>query len=277
MASALRAEATYNQPRPAKASEHVAPLRDDRDMMTYWQLRGEADVWPGIVGRSLLIDSQWQAGNYLADMAAKGNWPKVMQELNPDNHLLDVKQWRPGDRSCSTVLHQAATGGASSDVLSWLIGRGALRSQEDADGRTAYDMAALNGASPELLELLTPPPSPLEPERIETLNAHLAVTIDELIQPLFGSQDLRRLFRYPPVGVLHEVPGQELWLQVPNLMGGVRVILRRGYLELLFGYRRFGESGEVHVTTAAYLITHRGVLRVYDGYLTSAPPVSDPE
>jgi len=104
-------------------------------MTTYWQLRGQAVVWPGVTKVSLMTAAQVQARRYLADMAAKGNWQRVIQDLNPDNHLLDVNQWRPGDASWTTVLHEAAKQGAPLDVVSWLINRGALRSQRDAEGK----------------------------------------------------------------------------------------------------------------------------------------------
>lgn len=223
-------------------------------------------VWPGVMHKSLLVKFQFQAGVYLADMAKRGNWQKVLHELDPDNHLVDVKQWRPGGKSWLTVLHQAAWNGAPLDVVSLLIDRGALRSQPDAQGRTAYDIAAQHDQSADLLELLTPPPAPLDRARVDALNANLAATIDDLIQQLFRGEDLRKLFRYPPVEVLHEVPGQELWLPVPYLWGGFRVSLQPNHLELLGGYREQSPSGDVHVATAGYVITDDGSAQVYEGY-----------
>lgn len=57
--------------------------------------------------------------------------------------------------------------------------------------------------------------------------------IDHHIQPLFGSPVLRRILRYPPVGVLHEPPGRELWMQVPQMMGGFPITVGDGHVELL--------------------------------------------
>ena len=210
--------------------------------------------------------AQVQARRYLADMAAKGNWQRVIQDLNPENHLLDVNQWRPGDASWTTVLHEAAKQGAPLDVVSWLINRGALRSQRDAEGKTPYDVAKLEGHAPELLDLLAPPPSPLSREQIDRLDSLLAKAIDWFFESPFEGQDLRELFRYPPVGVLHEVPGQELWMQAPTFSGGLRVALRRGYLEMLAGYRNFMPDSAVEVRTWGFVITERGITKVYEGF-----------
>ncbi|MGV0721045.1 ankyrin repeat domain-containing protein [Mycolicibacterium elephantis] len=239
-------------------------------MVSYWELRGEAAVWPGTLNRSLLIESQVQAGHYLADMADKGNWNQVKRQLDPENHLVDVKQWRPGDETWSTVLHQAARQGAPADVIAWLLKRGALKSQRDADGRTAFDIAVAEDQSQECLEILRPTTSPLSPERIDALEVQLGAVIDALIQGMFAGDDLSRLFRFPPVGVLHELSPPELWFQVPLMMGGVRVVLCRGYLEVLAGRRVPTNSGEMRVDIRRYVVTHKGSINVYDGDLVSS-------
>lgn len=238
-------------------------------MTTYGELRGQAVVWPGVANRSLMVGSQVEAGCYLADMAAKGNWHRVMHDLDPENHLLDVNQWRPGDGSWITVLHEAAKQGAPLDVVSWLINRGALRSQKDAEGRTPYELAKVQGHGADLLDLLAPPPPPLSTEQIDRLDSLLAEAIDHFIQPTFEGQDLRRLFRYPPVGVLHELPARELWLQLPPILGGLRVTLQRGYLDLLAGYRSPTPAGGIEVRTWGFVITGRGVSTVYEGFVNT--------
>jgi len=68
------------------------------------------------------------------------------------------------------------------------------------------------------------------------------------------------------VGVLHEVPGQELWMQAPTFSGGLRVALRRGYLEMLAGYRNFMPDSAVEVRTWGFVITERGITKVYEGF-----------
>lgn len=235
-------------------------------MTTYNEIRNNAPLWPGVMDRSLLGNRQAQALLYLADMAKRGNWRKVVRELDRGDHVVDIKAWRPGGKTWLSVLHQAGWNGAPPDVASWLIERGALRSQPDAAGRTAYDIAVEHGRPAELLAVLKPPAAPLERDRIAALNAQLTGIIDDLIQVLFRGLDLRQAFRYPPVEVLHELPGRQLWFPVPYLWGGFRVGLVDNDIELFGGYRELDPVGEVHVATVGYLITPDGPSQVYEGY-----------
>jgi hypothetical protein len=82
--------------------------------------------------------------------------------------------------------------------------------------------------------------------------------IDHHIQPLFGSPVLRRILRYPPVGVLHEPPGRELWMQVPQMMGGFPSRWATGLWSCWAGHRRFDDSGEVHVQTHRFVVRPSG-------------------
>ena len=228
------------------------------EMMTYGELRGDADVWPGNLDRSSFIDSQFQAGMYLDDCAKAGNWDKVLEILEPGNHLVDINQSRPATSSRSTVLHRAAEGAAPVDVIEGLLQRGAFRSLRDRDGLTAFGIATGNAAvSDYVRQLLRPEPSPLDENRIAVLEEILAAVLDGWIQPLFAGRDLRTVLRYPPVAVLHEAPSHELWVQLP-FMAGFRVALRRGYLDLVMGQRN------THgVVAEGWVITHRGPVMVY--------------
>ena len=87
-------------------------------------------------------------------------------------------------------------------IASALIERGALRSLRDAKGRTALDVAVQRGHRGDLVELLTPPPSPLTPERILALDTNLGAVIDarireEGIDRSYSVRDLRKALRYP--------------------------------------------------------------------------------
>ncbi|MBS9533557.1 ankryin [Mycobacterium sp. M1] len=240
-------------------------------MTTYSELRGTAAVWPGSLDPALLGKRQVQASMYLADMARRGKWRKVLRELDHSDRLVDVKQWRPGGTSWLTVLHQAAWNDAPPDVVGELLKRGALRSQTDAHGRTAHDIAVEHGRSAELLELLAPPPSPIGADEVGPLNANLAAIIDDLIQPKFddprfGGKGLRDLLRYPPVELLHEPTGAELWFPVPYLWGGFRVTLEDDHVGLLGGYRELDAKGAMHVATAAFVIDVSSVTQVHTSY-----------
>lgn len=234
---------------------------------TYAEVRNNAPLWPGVISRDLLDKRRTQAALYLADMAKRGKWRKVLRELDRGDHMVDIKSWRPGGKTWLTALHQVGWNGAPRDVAAWLIERGALRSQPDARGRTAHDLAVEHNQPAELLELLTPPPSPLPRDELAALDVQLTEIIDNLIKHLFRGEDLRALFRYPPIEVLHELPGRQLWFPVPYLWGGFRVgLLADNKVELFSGYRELGPAGEVHVATAGYTITPAGVVAVYEGF-----------
>jgi hypothetical protein len=74
---------------------------------TYWEVRGEATARPGGLDWSLMINSEFQVGNQLADTAEAANWPQVLESLNPDNHLVNVNEWQRGGNAWSTVRRQA--------------------------------------------------------------------------------------------------------------------------------------------------------------------------
>jgi hypothetical protein len=233
--------------------------------MKYWELRGQADWWPGVVARSLKTDFEFEMCCYLADMAKAGNWPKVLELLEQPElkGVLNVNQSRPASNEGLSVLHQAVENRAPEEVIDALLKRGAFRSLRDRKNRTAFEIARLNQATPSVLALLEPISSPLSDDRQAVLTRNVTEVIDACLQPLFGGQSPRQLLRYPPVEVLHEAHGQELWLQVPNMMGGLRLILQRGYLELLIGYRRIQDK-EVHVTVNGFVITQLGSALVYE-------------
>ena len=234
-------------------------------MMKYWELRGQADWWPGVIARSLKTDFEFQTCCYLDDMAKRGNWPKVIELLEQPElrGVVNVNQMRPASNEGLSVLHHAAENAAPAEVIEALLKRGAFRSLRDRKNRTAFEIALMNHAPPSVTELLEPVPSPLSEDRQAVLTQNLTEVIDDWLQPLFGGKSPRQLLRYPPVEVLHEAPGQELWLQVPTMMGGLRLILHRGYLELLIGYRRFQDEG-VHVTVHGFVITQLGSAPVYE-------------
>lgn len=235
-------------------------------MTTYAEIRNNAPLWPGVMDRSLLGNRQAQAALYLADMAKRGKWSTVIRELDRGDHVVDIKAWRPGGKTWLTVLHQAGWHGASVDVASWLIEQGALRSQPDAAGRTAYDLAVEHQRSAELLEVLQPPPAPLDRDRVAALNFQLTTVIDDLVQHLFRGGELRQMLRYPPVEVLHELPRKQLWFPVPYLWGGFRIGLCDDDIEVVGGYRELDPVGDVHVATVGYLITPEGPSQIYEGY-----------
>lgn len=217
--------------------------------------------WPGVLEPSLLSEEAIAAGHKIADAAEAGDWPALFDLLDAAP-ALGANQCRPGCPEWITPLHQAARHGASAKVVAALLKRGALRSLRDARGWTARDVA-LNQRHPmPLIRLLTPPPSPLSAERTRALDGNLEWVLDGCIraaQILKGHTDreLRRSLRYPPVAVLHEAPGWSVLLAIPGITNGIRVTLRRDYLET-------AGAGQVHV------ITQRGAVLVTESRASPA-------
>ena len=243
---------------------------------THDSLIDQALVWNGVLDPSLLFDDVVAAGHRLADAAKQGDWSTVFDLLDDPSTPVDINWWRPGGTAWFSVLHQAAWHGAPADVAAELIRRGALRSVTDSRGRTAYQVcldkdheastakatAVVQRKTLALRSFLTPTPSPLAPERIRALDAHLAEVIDGRIRGvLYDGREPRSVLRYPPVAILHEVPGQHVWFPGPGMYGGFDIRLRQGYLDVRSWCRIVGGSGQAH------LITHEGAVLVNEGFV----------
>lgn len=231
-------------------------------------------VWHGVLDPGQLHDDVVAARHRLADAAKAGQWGEVFRLLDEPGTPVDVNGWRPGGPAWYTPLHQAAWHGAPTAVAAELVARGALRSLPNARGRTAFDVRtardgkerSLKGKAAQshlaLRSFLSPPPSPLSGDRLAALEANLAAVIDGRIAGvLYDGRDPHRILRYPPVGILHEVPGQKLWFPVPGMYGGFSIELRQGYLEVSSWCRVVGGSGQTHV------ITPHGVTLVEEGFV----------
>ena len=231
-------------------------------------------VWRGILDPTPVRDEVVAASHRLADAAKVGDWSTVFDLLD-DPHV-DINWWRPGGPAWFTVLHQAAWHGAATDVAAELIRRGALRSLRDSRGRAAHDIrcqrdlaanhpkgvAAQQRKSLALRErYLKPPPSPLAPATIRALERHLAAVIDGRIRGvLYDGRDPQQVLRYPPVEILHEVPGQRLCFPVPGMYGGFDITLMHDFLSVKSWSRIVGGPGQEH------LITTEGAILVAEGF-----------
>jgi hypothetical protein len=234
-------------------------------------------VWRGIIDPELLHDDVVSASHQLSDAAQAGDWSTVFDLLDDPEEDVDINSWRPSGKAWFTVLHQAAWHSAPNEVAAELIRRGALRSLPDARGRTAYDVRYerdLRAESPKDVaaqkrkslvlrtRYLKPEPSPLAPRVIRALDWHLADVIDSRIRGvLYEGRDPRRVLRYPPVRILHEVPGQHLWFPVPGMYGGFDITLVKDFLNVKSWCRAVGGSGQAH------LITTKGAILVDEGFV----------
>ncbi|MDP7734252.1 ankyrin repeat domain-containing protein [Mycobacterium paragordonae] len=234
-------------------------------------------IWRGILDPDLLFDDDVSAGHEVADAAKVGDWPTVFDLLDDAEQFIDINWWRPGGPTWFTVLHHAARHGAPIEVAAELIRRGALKSLTDARGRTAYDLrceqdlkadrpkdAAVQQRKSLVLRTryLKPPPSPLARYEIRALDWHLAEVIDSRIcGVLYDGRDPQRVLRYPPVEILHEVPGQRIWFPVPGMYGGFDITLVQNHLDVKSWCRVVSSSGQAHV------VTSQGAILVDEGFV----------
>lgn len=217
-------------------------------MTSYSDIVDGARPWQGVLDPSVMTDDLVRAGHELADAAKAGNWPAVMTVLDRHWQWLVVNQWRPGGKAWFTALHQAAWHGAPTNVAAELIDRGALRSLRDTKGRTAFDVAVEHDGPPALKDLLTPPRSRLTSTQIRALDGRLAALIDGRIADRLFDGDLRTVLRYPPVEILHELPGQRVWFPLPGKYG-FHIELQSGGLEVKSWCGLVEGSGQAHLVT----------------------------
>ncbi|RUP06790.1 MAG: ankyrin repeat domain-containing protein [Mycobacterium sp.] len=229
-------------------------------MTSYSEIIRGARPWQGVLDTSVMADDLVSAGHLLADAAKAGNWPAVISVLNRERSWLVINQWRPGGMAWFTPLHQAAWHGAPPEVVTELLDRGSLRSLRDSGGRTAFDVAVERGRIPALRELLRPPRQPLSGEQIRALDRQLAELIDGRIHGRVYDGDLRKVLRYPPVEILHELPGQRVWFPMPAKYG-FHIELQRGTLEVKSWCGLVEGSGQVH------LVTSEGSVLVDQGFV----------
>lgn len=237
----------------------------------------EPFVWRGILDPDLLFDDDVSASHECADAAKVGDWATVFELLDDDELHVDINGWRPGGTTWFTVLHQAAWHGAPNEVAAELIQRGALKSLTDARGRTAHELRCerdLKADNPKDIaaqqrkslilrtRYLKPPPSPLARYEVHALEWHLAEVIDSRIcGVLYDGRDPQRVLRYPPVEILHEVPGQRIWFPVPGMYGGFDITLVQNRLDVKSWCRVVGGSGQAHV------VTTQGAILVDQGFV----------
>ncbi len=229
-------------------------------MTSYIEIIDGAQPWQAVLDPSVMTDDLVRAGHQLADAAKDGDWPKVMSVLDSKSKWLVVNQWRPGGKTWFTALHQAAWHGAPVDVARELLDRGALRSLRDAEGRTAFDVGAEHANSPRLQRLLSPPRSRLRPRQIAALDKQLVDLIDGRIAGRLFEGDLRTVLRYPPVEILHELPGQRVWFPLPGKYG-FHIELQHGGLEVKSWCGLVEGSGQAH------LVTPEGTVLVDQGFV----------
>ena len=233
-------------------------------------MRDDEFVWRGILDPTHVCGDIVSASHRLADAAKAGDWSTVFGLLDDPEQRVDVNWWRPGGTAGFTALHQAAWHGAPTDVVVELIARGALRSVTDSRGRTPYGVylqrTKAKDSAHNAIRWLGSSSShhpPMPTEQVRALDRHLAAVIDGRIRGVLFD-DPQKVLRCPPVGILHEVPEQQLWFPVPGMYGGFHIMLRQDHLDVRSWCRVAGGSGQAH------RVTDEGATLVDEGFVRRA-------
>jgi hypothetical protein len=206
-------------------------------------------VWDGITGADVLGDAEVAGRHALADAARNGEWATMLDLVARQPGFVNAT--RLGGTSLYAPLHQAAYGGAPTDVAAELLRLGASRMLRAAQRERAVDIAVQRGHR-HLVELLVPQPRRFVPDA--TLLA---------IQRHFHAMILGRIahlrvdaLRLPELEPLLELDAQDgnAWFAVPGMYGGFAYALRTdGEAAVLVSKswsRVVGGSGQRHEITA---------------------------
>jgi hypothetical protein len=152
--------------------------------------------------------------NDLALAAKTYRWEQVFNLLETDHYL--VNSTRAGGRSLYAPLHQAAYGGASTDIVSRLLTFGAWRTLENARGERPIDVAERMGHE-HLRALLTPDLKHSVPFGVLLkIQANFHKVIRSRFNPLIDKYGLR----LPELSPILELDEPKMWFQAPGMHGG---------------------------------------------------------
>ncbi|MCW6004611.1 ankyrin repeat domain-containing protein [Micromonospora sp. CPCC 205371] len=205
-------------------------------------------VWDGVTRCATLSGWAADARHKLADCAKRYDWTGVFAVL--DDHPGMVNASRPDGRSWYAPLHQAAHGGATTDVVERLVQLGSWRLLPAADGQTPVEIARRRGHS-HLLDPLTPcPVIDIPDQELTQIQRRFHEVIRGRVADLVDEHHLR----LPELAVLTESEPSAVWFAVPGMYGGFNFQLardREGWcLKSQSWIRVVGGSGQEHTITA---------------------------
>src|SRR4051812_43980235 len=96
-------------------------------------------MWDGVTRPETLTQEAASIRQQLADAVKAYDWDNALAILARHGDL--INSTRPGGRSLYTVLHQAAHGGAPTEVVEQLLALGAWRTLRTAEGERPVDIA----------------------------------------------------------------------------------------------------------------------------------------
>jgi hypothetical protein len=213
-------------------------------------------IWDGITRPETLSDEARRVRNRLADTAKRYAWVEVLSLLEANRQL--IKCTRPGGKSLYTVLHQAAHGGAPTDVVERLLKMGAWRTARNSKNERPFDIARRRGHH--LIALLTPVLRREVPE-LDAIQRHFHA----LIRERADAQVREHALRLPELEPLLEIEVPKLWFAVPGMYGGfsywLEQISRHPLLVASSWCRVVDGSGQCHV------VSPHGYVLIAEGFV----------
>jgi len=178
-------------------------------------------TWDGTT-RSVTLTTEGRAVRHaLIDSAKAQNWGRTFSILGQDRHLVNIV--RPDGTARYAVLHHAAYGGASSEVVARLIALGAWRMLRNAKGEQPIDIARRRGHS-HLLNVLEPVVlHDVSPSTLNEIERHFHALIRQRANALIEKHSLR----LPELETLRELSIPSMWFPVPGMYGGFRFSLEK--------------------------------------------------
>jgi hypothetical protein len=171
-------------------------------------------VWDGLTRPETLKQEFVRVRQELADAAKNYDWTGVMAILSEHQELINTT--RLGGSSLYAPLHQAAHGGAPSEIVDKLIGLGAWRTLQNVRGERPVDVAARRGHL-HLLGILAPDLKRSVPIGILLkMQAHFHTVIRGRAEKEVQQHRLR----LPELEPLLEFDDLRVWFAVPGMYGG---------------------------------------------------------
>ena len=228
-------------------------------------------IWDGITRPETLTKEGMKLREDLANGARDYDWPKVLAIVAEHPELVNAA--RPGGHSLYTPLHQAAHGGASSEIVSKLLKYGAWRNARNAEGLRPLDVARAKSHL-HLQEILTPACLQDVPAAVlSRIQQHF----HEVIRGRAAELVREHVLRLPELEVMLEFRPRKFWFPVPGMYGGFAYWWaydgQNAKLITESWCRVFGGSGQRHEITASgsTLVDERVRLKGLD--LAGAPRV----
>jgi hypothetical protein len=172
--------------------------------------------WDGLNDRSACGAASLARRDAIADAGRSYDWPVLLQLLERTPSL--VNSWRVAGTACYSPLHQAAHGGAPTEVVDRILALGAWRTLRTAASELAVDIAR-NHRHDHLVELL-------EPRRVRVFDARDLERVQRHFHDVVRGRTLASKnipsLRLPEVAVLTEYATAICWFPVPGMYGGFK-------------------------------------------------------